>query len=167
MIKAPQIIGQSVFYGLFIAATGYLSASPAYQVIEPDMALVKISMAHTSKPAGKCITQTPEQLEKLPPNMRLPVVCPRERSPLYLEVELDGKMIYQESILPAGINHDSACYNYHKIKVPAGSYNLKTRMRDSILTEGFDYTAERNVELAASDILVIDFDSKHQEFIFE
>ncbi len=167
MNKMMQIAGQAVLYGAFIAATGYLSAAPSYRLIEPETAMIKISLAHTSQPKGKCVKQTPEQMAKLPPNMRLPVICPRERSPIDIELELNGKLIHSDTIMPSGINHDAAGYTYRKIKVPSGSHRLAVRMRDNIETEGFDYTAEKEVALAPADILVIDFDSKHQEFVFE
>lgn len=167
MSKVIQIVGQVLLYGLFIAVTGYLSTSPAYRLIEPETALVKISLAHVSKPRGECVKQTPEQMAKLPPNMRLPVICPRERSPIVIELELDGKVIHSETILPSGINQDAAGYTYQKIKVPSGKHHLRVRMRDSILTEGFDYAAEADIDLAAAEILVVDFDSKHEEFVFE
>ncbi len=167
MNKIAQIIGQAFFYGLFVAVTWYFSAAPAYQNIEPETSLIKISMAHVTQPAGECVKRTPEELAKLAPNMRIPIICPRERAPLYMEVELDDKMIYQETIIPAGISRDSASYSYHKINVPSGAHNLKVRMRDSLRMDGFDHVAEIDIELVTSEILVIDFDSKHGEFVFE
>ncbi len=167
MSKASQIIGQMIFYGVFIAVVGYFSNSPTYTLIEPKTALIIVSLAHTSEPKGKCVKQTPEELAKLPPQLRLPVVCPRERSPIVLELEMDGAQVHSETIVPSGIHRDAAGYTYQKIKVPSGKHHIRVKMRDNIETDGFNHVAERHVDLAPTEILVVDFDSKHREFIFE
>lgn len=167
MNKVIQIVGQTFFYGLFIAVIGYLSTSPSYTLMEPETALIKISLAHTSKPKGECVKRTPEELADLPPQLRLPVLCPRERSPIVIELELNNKLVHAETIMPSGIHHDAAGYTYQKIEVPSGSHHIRVKMRDNIETEGFDYIAEQDIELAPAEILVIDFDSKHEAFLFE
>ncbi len=167
MSKVMQIIGQVVLYGLFMAVVGYLSTSPSYNHMGADTALIKISLAHTSEPAGECVKQTPEQLAKLPPNMRMPVVCPRERSPIFLELELDGEVVHSETIIPSGLHNDAAGYTYQKITVPSGKHRLGVKMRDSVDSDEFDYIAEEDVDMAPAEIIVVDFDAKHGEFIFE
>lgn len=167
MNKVIRIIGQVVLYGLFMAVVGYLSTSPSYNHMAPDTSLIKISLAHTSEPKGECVKQTPEQLAKLPPNMRMPVVCPRERSPIFIEMELDGEVVHTETIMPSGLHNDAAGYTYQKIKVPSGKHRIGVKMRDSVDSDEFDYVVEKDVDMAPAEILVVDFDDKHGTFIFE
>ncbi len=167
MSKVIQIIGQIVLYGLFMAVVGYLSTSPSYNHMATDTSLIKISLAHTSEPNGECVKQTPEQLAKLPPNMQMPVVCPRERSPIFLELELDGEVVHSETIMPSGLHRDAAGYTYQKIKVPSGRHRLGVKMRDSVDSDEFDYIAEEDIDMSPAEIVVVDFDAKHGKFIFE
>jgi hypothetical protein len=55
---------------------------PTYKQIPDDVALVKLSMSHLG--GRECRKRTPEELQKLPPNMRAPLDCPRGRSDIKL-----------------------------------------------------------------------------------
>jgi hypothetical protein len=54
----------------------------AYRHLASDQALIKLSFTRVGKPVGDCRKLSAEELAKLPPNMRAPTVCPRERSPV-------------------------------------------------------------------------------------
>ena len=82
--------GQAVLYGLFALAIGVFSHWPSYRHLAPELALIKLSLVHAGKPVGDCRQQTAEELAKLPPNMRAPTRCPRERSPVTVELDIDG-----------------------------------------------------------------------------
>ena len=73
---------QVVLYVAFGAALGYFSSYPVFQALPPDRALVRLSFSHGAQPIAPCHERTPEELAKLPPNMRVSKVCPRERSPV-------------------------------------------------------------------------------------
>ena len=55
--------------------------------LAPDRALVKLSFSHHGKPVSDCHQTSAAELAKLPPNMRAPVRCPRERSPVTVELD--------------------------------------------------------------------------------
>jgi hypothetical protein len=57
---------------------GYFATLPKYRQIPDDVALIKLSISHLGD--RECRKRTPEELAKLPPNMRAPMECPRERS---------------------------------------------------------------------------------------
>ena len=84
--KPVAIVGQIVLYGAFAAFIGFFATSPRYQHLAPDQALVKLSLAHFGD--RECRKRTAEELKQLPPNMRAPMECPRERSPLTIELWL-------------------------------------------------------------------------------
>ena len=83
-------VGQVALYGLFALAIGVFSQWPRYHHLEPDQALVKVSFTRVGKPVGDCRALSAEELAKLPPNMREPMLCPRERSPTTVQVDIDG-----------------------------------------------------------------------------
>jgi hypothetical protein len=88
MLKPAAIVGQVILYGAFAAFIGYFATSPTYHQIPDDVALIKLSISHLGD--RECRKRTPEELAKMPPNMRAPMDCPRERSDIRLEVDLDG-----------------------------------------------------------------------------
>src|SRR3970040_1953239 len=93
-----QYSGQALFYGLFVAFIGYFSVAPAYVHFPSNQALIKVSFSHAGQPLEECRARTAEELAKLPPNMRLPTQCGRERSSVTFELELDGQPIYRAEL---------------------------------------------------------------------
>jgi hypothetical protein len=78
MVKPLGYLGQGAVYLLLGLGIGYFSDRPAHTHSPPDMALIKLSFAHGAQKED-CRRRTAEELAKLPPNMRRPMVCSRER----------------------------------------------------------------------------------------
>lgn len=152
------ILGQVLLYAAFAAAIGVLSHWPRYQHLAPGLALVKLSITHQGERLGDCIEQTPAELAELPPNMRAPTRCPRERSPVTIEVDIDGLLAHRETAQPSGLSRDGAAAIYQRLAIPAGAHRIAVRLKDDVRSPGFDYTHEETVTLAPAEILVIDFD---------
>lgn len=169
--KSPQRpwaawLGQAILYLAFAGFIGVFSHWPPYRHLKPDEALVKLSFVHTGKPAGECRKRTPEELEKLPPNMRAPMECPRGRSTVSVEMDIDGKPAARIDAQPSGLSRDGASSVYQRVVVNAGERLIAVRMRDDARTPGFDYTAERRIALKPSQVLVVDFDSQRGGITF-
>ncbi len=156
---ARAIVGQIVLYGLFIVFIGVFSRWPSYQVLAPDLALIKLSFSHHGKPVSDCREASAAELAKLPPNMRAPVRCPRERSPVTVELDVDDAAVYRHVARPSGLSRDGAASVYHRIEVPAGQHRLRIRLADDARVAGFSHQREAVVTLAPAQVLVIDFDS--------
>jgi len=152
-------IGQALLYGLFALAIGIFSQWPPYRHLGPEHALIKVSFTRVGKPVGDCRTLTPEELAKLPPNMRTPTVCPRERSPVTVVVDLDGTTVLERSAQPGGLSRDGASALYERIVVPAGEHRIAVRLSDDARARQAPYTRESTVQLAPGQVLVIDFDA--------
>lgn len=155
-------IGQALLYALFALVIGVFSGWPPYGHLGSDQALVKLSFSHTGKPVAECRTQTAEELAKLPPNMRAPVRCPRERSPIVVELDIDGRPALRRSARPSGLSRDGASSVYHRIVVGAGAHRVAVRLNDDARRPGFTHEREASVTLAPGRILVIDFDTATQ-----
>jgi len=151
-------IGQVLLYGLFAAAIGVFSHWPRYHPLAPGEAVIKVSFIHTGKPVGDCRPLTKEELARLPPNMRAPTVCPRERSPVTVQVILDGRMVLDHSAKPSGLSKDGASAIYARLVVPAGERMLDVRISDDVRAKGPTYEREASVRLVQGQVLVIDFD---------
>ena len=153
----PRYAGQAVAYGVFMVLVAYFSASPAYTHLDPEQALLKVSFSHAGDPVRECRRLTPEEIAELPPNMRRPDDCPRERVPLFLVVELDGTVLYEGALPPTGLWGDGPSNVYERFPLPSGSHRLSLRLRDSRREEGFDYESRVEVDLVPRQNLVVDF----------
>lgn len=148
---------QALAYALFAAFVGYFSSSPAYRHLEDDQALLRISFRHPGKLAGDCRTRSPEELAKLPPHLRAEQDCDRERSPVHIRVEIDGRLLHDEVVAPAGLRRDGASSTYRRFAIPAGEHHLKVGVNDDRRVNGFTHEGERAVTLAPGQVVLVDF----------
>jgi hypothetical protein len=155
--KLQQFVGQAIAYALFVAVIGYFATRPAYTHLDPEQAIVKLSFSHAGERKGDCRRLTPEELAEVAPNMRRPLDCPRERTPLVVEFLLDDEMMFRGELAPAGLAGDGASTMYRKFPVPPGKHRLTARLRDTVRTEGFDYESEVDVTLEPRQNFVVDF----------
>jgi len=162
MLKSKPLawIGQGLLYGLFALIIGTFSSWPKYRHLAPQQALIKLSFTHHGKHVADCRQRTPEELAKLPPNMRAPMQCQRERSPVTVEVDLDGERIYRHVAAPSGLSKDGASTVYQRLEMLAGEHRLAVRLKDSAHGSAFDYVREETVTLKPGQVLVIDFNAE-------
>ncbi len=156
-------VGQILLYALFAGVVGVFSSWPPYRQLAGDQSLIKLSFSHTGKPVSDCRPQTPEELAKLPPNMRAPVRCPRERSPIVVELDVDGAPAFRHVATPSGLSKDGASSVYHRLALGAGVHRVTVRMKDDARSTGFDHVRDDTVTLVPAQILVIDFDTASQQ----
>jgi hypothetical protein len=156
MSNAVKYVLQAVAYAAFAVVIGWFSTYPRYQHLQPDEALLRLSFKHPGKPVGDCRERTPEELAKLPPQLRNKVECPRERSPVRAVVELDGKPLYDETFPAAGLRRDGAASGYRRLAIPAGQHSLKVAFNDDVRAKGFTYEHAATVELKPGQVVLID-----------
>lgn len=160
MNKAMIWSGQAILYALFAVVIGVFSGWPSYRALPPDQAMMKVSFIHHGQRVADCRPFTAEELAKLAPNMRTPMKCGRERSPVTIEVDLDGTTIYRQVAAPSGLSRDGASSVYHRLQLPAGDHRIAVRLKDTAAPGPFNYTREQAVKLRPAQILVIDFDAE-------
>lgn len=156
---ATQWVAQILLFGAFALVIGIFAHWPVYQALAPNQAVVKVSFTHHGKPVGDCRPPTAEELAKLPPNMRPHTICPRERSPVTIEVDVDGQTVYRHTAQPSGLSRDGASAVYQRIELAAGTHEFSVRMNDDARHQGFTHQRTAQLTLAPAKILVIDFDA--------
>jgi hypothetical protein len=155
MLKPAAIVGQIILYGAFAAFVGYFATSPTYKQIPDDVSLIKLSMSHLG--GRECRKRTPEELEKMPKNMRAPLECPRGRSDIKIVVELDDKPYFETTMHPTGLSKDGISTVYKRFEIKSGTYKLSVKMNDNLVNPGFNHVKEAQVTLKPAQVLVIDF----------
>lgn len=148
---------QGVLYALFAAFIGWFSSAPAYRHLDEDQALLRISFRHPGKTVADCRTRSAEELAKLPPHLRTEQDCGRERSPVRIRVEIDGELLHDEVVPPAGLRRDGASSTYRRIPIAAGEHRLKVLVNDDRRVEGFNHQGERSVTLSPGQVVLVDF----------
>lgn len=158
---------QAVLYGLFALALGYFATAPTVVSLPADRALIKVSFSHAGRTVGECRERSAAELAGLPPNMRAPLDCPRERSPVTFELELDDRPIYRAILPPAGLARDGASSLYRRFPVDAGRHVLRARLKDDVRLGDFNHERSAEVVLSAGQVYVIDFNLRAGGFIFK
>ena len=160
-----KIVFQVVAYALFAAFIGYFSSTPPYRHLAPDRAVVKLSVSHAGERKQECRSRTPEELAKLAPNMRAQLDCPRERSDVRVELEMDGRVLARVEARPSGLRNDLPSTIYRRLEVAAGRHTFRARLADTATGE-FRHHGEVTVELPPGRVLVVDFVASKCGFLF-
>ncbi|HFC53843.1 MAG TPA: hypothetical protein ENJ43_05375 [Gammaproteobacteria bacterium] len=157
---------QAVNYLLFMVLVGYFSTSPAYRHLAEDQAKVVLAFSHFGQHVEPCRRMSPEELAKLPPNMRRPTECTRKRSPVTVELMMDGERLLYTVEKPPGLFDDGGVDIFLDATVPAGEHRFTVRMNDSVRVEGYNYSYEQTATLAPGQLLFIDFNTE-TGFVFK
>ena len=155
---------QGVNYALFVAVVWYFSINPPYHQLEDNQAVIVLSFTHATKLREACRKLSQQELMKLAPNMRLATDCPRERSPMVLELYLDDKLLTKTTVEPTGFHKDQGVNVFKRIKVNAGQHTLRLWMNDNINIKSPTYRYEQIVALKPEQQLLIDFNANSGGF---
>ena len=164
-MKTLRIAAQLALYAPLMALLGYFSTEPRFSAVAAGQALLRVSVIHATQRRAACRERSAEELAKLAPNMRAALDCPRERAPLLIEVELDGKLVLQREAQPSGMRRDGNAAVYERLALPAGRHRIVARLRDRPEGE-FNYVRDETLELPAGRVLLIDFNAGKGGFAF-
>ena len=151
---------QALNYAVFMALVGYFATYPAIRIIEDDEAVLTIAFGHAGQLREPCRRLSQEELDQLAPNMRKLEDCPRERSPVTIEAEIDGELVYRDKLKPPGLFEDGGVDIYYSTRIPAGDHRLQLRMNDSIRIEGFNHQLDQQVHVSSARILLVQFNNR-------
>ena len=165
-VSVPRLAGLFAVLAVVTALVAAFSDAPAYRQIPPDTGVIKFSFSHHADRAQECRRRTPEELAKLPPNMRRPVECPRGRRGIFAELAIDGQTVFSAEVPPSGLAKDGPSQLYRRFVVPAGSHAIVARLRDTPRTAGFDHERAETIAVASGQSLALDFRPEHGGFIW-
>jgi hypothetical protein len=156
--------GQVFAYLVFAAFVGVFSVWPDIRLLQPSEAIVSLTFSHAGQRVGECRQLTQQEMNELPPNMRRPSDCPRERHPVFVRFSANGKLLLTELLPPSGFWHDGKSNLYRRIRLDAGRYTLDLGMNDAGATSTVTAETRFDVLLAPGQNLVIGFDQESQQF---
>ena len=156
-MKVLSFLMQIANYTVFMYIVWFFSANPSYQHTAPDQAVIALSFSHAGQPISECRKRTEEELADLPPNMRAPMDCPRQRSPIEVELSLDDKVIFHDTFAAKGASGDWGIDVFKEFPVPVGNYNLKMKLKDSIRVEDYNHKFEKQFDIKPRQLVLVDF----------
>jgi len=162
-----RLLAEAVAYGVFIVFIGALSVWPEYRLLADSEAIVSLTFNHAGMRKEECRRLTQEELNSLPPNMRKPDECPRERHPVRVELRIDERLVHADTAPPSGLWNDGKSSIYRRVTVDAGEHEIFIGMTDSGMVENFDYEFRRTMTIESGRNLVISFDGLTGSFIIE
>ncbi len=137
---------------LTLLPLAYFSASPAYSMVQEDRGLLLFTMSHPGERLVPCREPTVEELKA--GNV---TSCPRERSPVEVVIEVDGREVLRNSYSPSGLWKDGPSYAYEKIVLEPGEYLLAVKVKDSQRGD-FRYTFQKRVRIEAGRVVHMRFE---------
>jgi hypothetical protein len=146
-----RILAQAIAYGLFVALVGAFSVWPGYRLLDEQEAIVSLTFSHAAQRVAECRRLSQEELNALPPNMRKPDECPRERHQVHVDMRLDDSLVYSD----------------RRTTTDAGEYALFIGMNDSGSGDGYDYERRQDVTIVPGQNLVITFDDMQKTFVIK
>lgn len=117
-----------------------------------------LAFSHVGQRLGECKQRSPAELARLPANMRAETVCPRERAPVRIRVEIDDQVFIDEIHAARGIARDGAVLVYRRLPIAAGRHRIRVRVADGANAEEFRFVRDESVDLAPGKLLTLDFD---------
>lgn len=162
-----KYVGQLMFYAAFAAVIGALSVWPVYHIAGPQQAMISVTFSHAGERVGECHVLTQAELNDLPPNMRKPTDCPRERHPVYIELRTADELLFASTLQPSGLWNDGKSNVYQRIKIMAGNYSIFVGMNDSSTKNRFDYQLTQNLVITPGSNVVVSFDGLNNQFVIE
>lgn len=167
MNRVMNWTGQALLYGCFGVALGVLSRWPVYHPLPPETAQIKVSFLHHGQRLAECRPYTEEEKAKLAPNMRKAMKCERERSPVHIEVDIDGQPVLSHTANPSGLSRDGASTMYQRLNVPAGEHRIAVRFKDKMSQPDFTQQREESITLQPAQVLVIDYSAEKGGIVFQ
>lgn len=162
-----RLANQVIAYIAFAAVLGVFSVWPGYRLLGDEQAIVSLTFSHAGQRVEECRHLTQEELNALPPNMRKPDRCPRERHDIEVELRLDDVVLYTQTLSPSGLWKDGKATVYSRSTIDAGEHDLFVGMNDSGRGTGFDYVLQRKLAVEPGRNLVVTFDDLHGNFVIE
>ena len=155
--KILRWAGQAVLYALFALAIGYFSSRPLYRHLDEDQGLLRMSFKHPGQVLADCRRRTPEELAKVPANMRQEMDCARARSGVRVRLTLDGDVVLDRAYPPAGLSRDGAASGYWRLPIRAGEHRFRVQFSEDEREADFAFEREQRIAVRPGQVVLVDF----------
>jgi hypothetical protein len=147
-----------------VSAVGVAALSQlAYTPPAADEAMLRLSWRARGERVEECRRLSAEEQAKLPAHMRREEVCEGRLLPSHLWVEVDGRVLVDDSVRASGARGDRPLYVFREIPLPPGEHTLRVRFsRAGRGEEGAVPAAlelAESLTLAAGEVALVTYDA--------
>jgi hypothetical protein len=149
----------ATFVGLALTAGLVAGSQLPWLAYPADAARIRLSWRTVSEPVSECRQATPEELEALPLHMRMQTICERRHAPFRLVVRVDGALVRDALLEPAGASGDRRSVSR---SAEPGAHRLLvefSEQRSSELVPSRAFRLDAGIELAALDVALVTLDA--------
>ena len=122
MTTTGRVLGTLVAIGL-TALTAALSQVPM-DFSGDDHGILRLSWRNDGVTVEACRTRSEEELSNLPIHMRNPTACIGQIASYRLRVEVDGSVVVDDTLRPAGARGDRPVYVLEELPMEPGTYEV-------------------------------------------
>jgi hypothetical protein len=164
-VRRPLRLAAGVGVALLsLLALVALSRVP-YQALPGDDALIRLSWRTVGTYVEECRRPTAAELERLPVHMRREEICEGRMLPFRLRVTLDGRVVLEETVMPAGARGDRPLFVLREIAVPPGEHRLRVEWSAEGGGEGGHLDLEATLRLASREISLVTYDVDRRSLV--
>jgi len=144
-------------FALALALLGALAfgTRAPYAAHAPQAATIRLAWRALGEAALHCRTPSAEELARLPVHMRRKEICERRLPTFRLEVAVDGALVLDERIAPAGAAGDRAAVVLRELPVAPGEHRLQIEFAAEGEGDAPPKRLDRALSLAAGEVALV------------
>jgi hypothetical protein len=149
---------------LLVGATAALSRTPL-SIGGSEDALLRLSWRNDGIPVEQCRERSAEELAALPVHMRAPTDCSGGLAPYRLRLIVDGALVVDDTIRPAGARGDRPVYVLREHMMSPGDRSVVVRyealLPDGVLPSGgiTEVAWEGSLSIRAGTVALVTLDA--------
>jgi hypothetical protein len=148
-----------VVSALALAALSVLPYTPP----AAEEGLLRLSWRARGERVQECRRVSDEEQAGLPAHMRREEVCEGRLLPAHLLVEVDGRVVVDDTVRARGARGDRPLYVFHEIALPPGRHPVRIRFEREERQEGGATPAllelTQTLALAAGEVALVTYDT--------
>ena len=169
MTATGKVLGALVAIGLTVL-TAALSQVPL-DFSGGDHGILRLSWRNDGVTVEACREHTEEELANLPIHMRNPMACIGQIASYHLRLEVDGGVMIDDTLRPAGARGDGPVYVLEELPMEPGTYQVDVRYEALLPTDieappgivSLSWTG--TFSPSPGDVLLVTLDEDSQELV--
>jgi len=117
-----------------------------------------VSFKHPGRVSEHCRKIDEAEKARLPPHMRRDEICDRMRSPVRLQVAVDGATVLERAYEPRGLRSDGNSVAVERIALEPGEHRVRVSLGDGPDAAEWNLTDEREVKAGSNERVVVLYD---------
>jgi hypothetical protein len=154
--------------GLALTAALVAGSQAPWRAHGSEEARIRLSWRTVSEPVSACRAPSAEELEGLPPHMRMKEICERRHAPFRLRVAIDGEAVRDVLLRPPGARADRPLHVFEELRVAPGRHRLAVEFAEQREEPAdparapLELTLETELELAPRDVALVTTDASSE-----